>query len=119
MISVINGKKIGFIGEDKIYVGRSNKSYGLHQSPLANPYVIGRDGNREEVIQKYRRWLWTEMKTGIAGGESAVFDELLDIAEKVKDGENVALTCWCKPESCHGDIVSKAVNWMIKENIDW
>jgi hypothetical protein len=37
MIGVINGKRDGFIGQDKIYIGRANKFYGLQKSPLHNP----------------------------------------------------------------------------------
>ena len=29
MITVINGKTNGFLGNDKIYIGRENKTYGL------------------------------------------------------------------------------------------
>jgi len=33
-----------------IYIGRANKD--LPKSKWANPWVIGRDGTREEVIEK-------------------------------------------------------------------
>jgi hypothetical protein len=36
------------------YVGRP--------SALGNPSVVGRDGSREEVIGKYRRWLWERLQ---------------------------------------------------------
>lgn len=39
MLKIINGKKDGFIGENKIYIGRYNKSYNLKPSPLSNPYL--------------------------------------------------------------------------------
>ncbi|MFZ9753737.1 MAG: DUF4326 domain-containing protein [Cyanobium sp.] len=32
-----------------------------HSSPLGNPYAFGRDGNREEVIAQYRRWLRVQL----------------------------------------------------------
>jgi hypothetical protein len=41
------------IGE---YVGRP--------SPLGNPWVIGRDGTREEVLAKYRAWLRRQWRQG-------------------------------------------------------
>ena len=46
MITVAN-KRVGAIGE---YIGRP--------SPLGNPFAIGRDGTRDEVIAKYREWLY-------------------------------------------------------------
>ena len=35
------------------YIGR--RGYGREGSPLGNPFVIGRDGTREQVIAKYGR----------------------------------------------------------------
>ena len=29
-----------------------------------NPFVIGRHGSREEVIERYRAWLWRKVKSG-------------------------------------------------------
>lgn len=110
MFVVLNGKKDGFVGENKIYIGR--KGYGLNGSVLANKFVIGKDGNREEVVEKYRRWLWIEFNK-----KGKVYEELIRIANLVKKGENVELVCWCKPLSCHGDIVKKCVEWMIKEGV--
>jgi hypothetical protein len=49
--------------------------------------------------------------------EGEVFNELVRIGQKVKVGEKVELVCWCKPYSCHGDIIKRCINWMIKENI--
>ncbi|MGB5769421.1 MAG: DUF4326 domain-containing protein [Crocosphaera sp.] len=111
-LQVINGKKTGFIGNNKIYVGRRNRTYNLQGSLLQNKFGIGRDGNREEVVEKYRQWLWSEVKK-----KGEVFNELIRIGKKVKAGEKVELVCWCKPYSCHGDIIKRCINWMIKENI--
>lgn len=112
MFRVINGKNSGFIGSSKIYIGRANKSYLLKGSVLQNQFTIGRDGDREEVIAKYRKWLWNEVQK-----KEAVFQELVRIAERVKKGEAVQLACWCKPLKCHGDVVKACVEWMIREGI--
>lgn len=114
-VSVINGKQDGFVGVNKIYIGRSNKTYNLQQSPLANPYTIGRDGTRAEVIQKYRRWLWNKIQEGMSGKINAVWDELINISRKVIKGALVILTCWCKPEDCHGDVIARCIDWMINK----
>ena len=29
-----------------------------------NPFVFGRHGSREEVIERYRNWLWRKVKSG-------------------------------------------------------
>lgn len=107
---VINGKKEGFIGRDKVYIGRRNKSYLLAESVLANPFVVGVHGNRTEVIMKYKRWLWIEFWE-----KGEVYEEVLRIARLVLEGRKIKLACWCKPQACHGDIVKALVEWLIKE----
>jgi hypothetical protein len=110
MFRVINGKTSGFVSSSKVYIGRKTKTYKLPGSVLHNKFVIGKDGTREEVIEKYRKWLWIEVQK-----HGEVFDELVRIASKVKNGETVQLVCWCKPLSCHGDVVKRCVEWMIRE----
>jgi hypothetical protein len=114
MLTVINGKTNGFLGTHKIYIGRANYSIRLFQSPLANPFVIGRDGNRAQVIQKYREWLWQNVKAWKeSGSENEVVKELLIIRDRVLNGENIALSCYCFPLACHGDIIVKCIHWLI------
>ena len=83
MTKVLN-KRHG-LPKGSVYIGRPSK--------WGNPYVIGMDGTREEVIEKYRLHL-------IASGLVNEVDEL-----KGKD-----LVCWCAPEPCHGDILIKLAN---------
>ena len=99
-IQVVNKKQ--FKGEG-IYIGRP--------SVLGNPFAIGRDGDREEVIARYRAWLWDQVKA-----RNEVFAELLKIKAMAERGE-VCLICWCKPLACHGDVVKACVEWMIQEGI--
>ena len=98
---VINGKVEGFA--KGIYIGRTMP--GLKGSPLANPFKIGRDGTREEVIQKYRRWLWEQIKAGNA----EVIAELKRIGLSKAD-----VVCWCAPLPCHGEVVLKAARWVVE-----
>ena len=68
-----------------VYIGRP--------SLCGNPYKIGKDGNREQVIDKYRRYFNFMIET------SAVFkEEILSFKGK-------RLGCYCKPLPCHGDII--------------
>lgn len=69
-------------------------------SVLGNPFRIGRDGNREEVIKKYRAYLWNCV---------CVVDELNRLANM---SDSTVLGCWCRPEKCHGDVVVGAVNYL-------
>ena len=64
-----------------IYIGRPSK--------WGNPFVIGRDGTREEVILKYRVWIAKQKK----------------LLESLPELEGKILGCWCKPKPCHGDVL--------------
>lgn len=113
---VINGKQDGFIGKNKIYIGRANKSLGLEGSPLANPYKVGADGTRSEVIALYRTWLWNKIVIGY-NNPNETFEELFSIARRVKNGETIEFSCYCKPLDCHGDVLVACINWIISEKL--
>jgi hypothetical protein len=61
--------------EDLVYIGRPTK--------WGNPFKIGRDGNRQECIDKYYEYI----KNGIR-------QDLIDALPELK---GKALACWCKP----------------------
>lgn len=69
-----------------VYIGRPSK--------WGNPFVIGKDGTRDEVIQKYADWIKTQ-------------PELMAALPELKDK---VLGCWCRPYKCHGDILTKLAN---------
>jgi len=58
-----------------------------------NPFHIGRDGTREEVIEKYRKWILTQ------------FNLLTQI--HILKGKR--LGCVCAPLACHGDVLVELV----------
>lgn len=78
------------------YVGRP--------SPLGNPYVLRRDGTRDQVIALYEHWLRNQVKRG----NSAVLAELHRLADIHKRTGKLELVCWCAPQRCHADVI-KAV----------
>jgi hypothetical protein len=59
------------------------------RSIWGNPFVIGRDGTRSEVIEKYRQWII---------GKPGLMAQLGELKGK-------RLGCVCKPQTCHGDIL--------------
>ena len=91
---------------DGIYIGRS--CYGYKGSVLGNPYAIGKDGDRDEVIKKYREWLWNRYQE-----KGSVYEELLRLSEIAKK-RDLVLVCWCKPKACHGDVIKRCIEWMMK-----
>ncbi|MDB9513912.1 DUF4326 domain-containing protein [Kamptonema animale CS-326] len=109
-IQVINVRQHGFIGKNKIYIGRHNRYPTIAGSPLANPFIIGIDGDRNQVISLYRKWLWDQLQF-----DSPARRELLSICDRIRKGESLSLTCWCHPLPCHGDIIIRCIKWMIAQ----
>jgi hypothetical protein len=66
-----------------VYIGRPSK--------WGNPFVVGRDGAREQVIARYEQWLLTQPHLIAALGE---------LTGKI-------LACWCAPQPCHGDVLAR------------
>jgi len=71
-----------------VYVGRPSK--------WGNPFVIGKDGNRDEVIEKFRNYILSK-------------PDLIEAVKKELKGKK--LGCWCKPDqACHGDVLAEIAN---------
>lgn len=82
MCKVLNARRVGkHATATRVYVGRPSK--------WGNPFVIGRDGTRDDVIAKCRTWIMRQPAL------LAALDEL-----RGKD-----LVCWCAPEPCHADVL--------------
>lgn len=84
MPKVLNQKTDGR-PEGAVYIGRPSK--------WGNPFVIGRDGNREQVIQKYENFIC----------QSLLLSAVHELAGK-------DLVCWCAPQACHGDVLLRLAN---------
>ena len=78
---------------DAVYVGRAVPRRGLAESAFANPYKIGQDGDRAEVIQKYRSWLLDRQ----------------ELLLRLHELRGRRLACWCSPEPCHADVLVELV----------
>jgi hypothetical protein len=83
-----------------VYCGRGSK--------WGNPFVIGRDGNREDVIRKYKEWveLWREEKREIvlSVGNAVYSNKVVDDVEELR---GKVCGCFCKPLSCHLDVLKE------------
>ncbi len=67
--------------------------------------MIGPDGNREEVIEKFKSWVGGVPSATFAGRVLPPFP-LRDVEElRGKD-----LVCWCAPHPCHADILLAMAN---------
>lgn len=87
MPKVLNARVDGQLSDStRRYVGRP--------SQWGNPFVIGRDGTREQVIEKYRAWI---------SGQPALLRDLPELSGK-------DLICWCAPLACHADVLLELAN---------
>jgi hypothetical protein len=73
--------------QNGVYIGRPSK--------FGNPFVIGRDGTREQVIAKYEAWIRAN-------------PTLMAAALSELRGQN--LVCFCAPLACHGDVLLRIAN---------
>ncbi len=79
MITVVHSKRDEF----DVYIGRGSK--------WGNPFVIGKDGDRDEVIDKYDHYLLAR-------------PDLMDALPELLDQR---LGCFCAPKACHGDVLKR------------
>lgn len=86
--------------EGSVYIGRANPRRKLAASPFQNPFKIGKDGDRGEVLAKFRDYLRGH-------------PELVRRAAEELDGRTVS--CWCHPERCHGDELAAAVKGLRRQ----
>lgn len=85
-----------------IYIGRSGHGKDGY---FGNPFIIGKHGNREEVLKKYKEYFYKKIVT-----DQEFKDKILSLNGKI-------LGCFCdtndKEITCHGQIIQE---YLIKYN---
>ena len=84
------------------YIGRNMVFYVgpvATASKWANPFTVKKYG-REKSLELYREWI----KTGVnpVNGKRRKEGPLVSEIEELR---GKTLGCWCKPETCHGDVL--------------
>lgn len=74
-----------------IYIGRG--------SIWGNPYQIGVDGDRDEVIRKFAY----DFQRGFLRASK-------DFDKNIENLKGKIIACHCKPASCHGDVIANYIN---------
>jgi hypothetical protein len=86
-VPTLHNKYHGTAPIDAVYIGRG--------SAFGNPFVIGKDGDRDEVCDKYEKMVRSDP----------------DLIRKIRDElEGKDLICFCAPKRCHGDLLLKIAN---------
>lgn len=83
------------IPANAIYIGRGSK--------WGNPFVIGKDGNRDAVCDKHLQ----KLKNDIVNG-NVTLEDLAGL-------HNQKLVCFCAPLRCHGDTLENVAAWAVRE----
>lgn len=78
--------------KDAVYVGRPTK--------WGNPYEIGRDGDRAQVIVKYRASI-----DALDPNQAHQF-----VNDAIRELRDKDLVCWCAPKPCHADVLLEIAN---------
>jgi hypothetical protein len=69
-----------------VYIGRPGK--------WGNPFLIGKDGDRDQVVELYRVWILTQSR----------------LLESIAELRGKDLVCYCAPAVCHGDVLLELAN---------
>lgn len=73
-----------------LFIGRPSK--------WGNPFIIGRDGDRKEVVKKYHDWILTQKK----------------LMTSLHELKGKRLGCFCAPLECHGNILVNLIAQYVK-----
>ena len=84
---VLNKRNPTVKDSDGVYIGRPGR--------FGNPFMLGYDGNRKQVIKKFETWIKEQ-------------PELLKAVKKELKGKS--FICWCAPQPCHGDVLMRIAN---------
>ena len=84
---------IGRPGVVFVEVDGKKERFPKKGSNFCNPFVVGKHGSREEVIEKYKTYIQARLVA-----EPSLVEELRKMKGKT-------LGCWCHPEACHGDVL--------------
>lgn len=74
-----------------VYIGRG--------TVWGNPYQIGTDGDRDEVIRKFKY----DFERGFLKAHQ-------DFQHNIDMLKGKVIACHCKPAACHGDVIAKYIN---------
>ncbi len=76
-----------------VYIGGGSK-WGNPFSHKTGTLAQFKVSSRKEAIEKYEEWIKTQ---------DYLMENLAELKGKI-------LGCWCKPQSCHGDVLKKLVD---------
>ena len=91
MVTKVWNKRDKNVPKNAVYIGRG--------SMWGNPFVIGKDGSRDDVCDKYAEYLENQVNSN-----RVTLQQLVSLHGK-------DLVCFCAPLRCHGDVLVLAAAW--------
>lgn len=82
-----------------VYIGRGSK-WGNPFSHMQNTQAEFKLDTRDEAVEAYRNWIGQQPK----------------LLEMIPELQGKILCCFCKPKSCHGDVLSELANTLTMTN---
>ena len=86
-----------------VYIGRRNP-LRAEDGYFGNPYILGQDGDRQQVLELYRIHFNERIKNDV------------EFKKRIEALKDKILLCYCKPEACHGDIIKE---YLDQQTINW
>lgn len=89
----------------------------IHRVDRANPVLGNRHilFNRHDAVQRRRviSAYRADLERDLAAG-GPMSREIGRLAERVMQGEQICLACWCAPSPCHGDLIADEVRKQVE-----
>lgn len=102
--TVVNQRHQPKDNREIVYIGRGPGACHMASTPiwesgwLGNPYALSMGESREDCIEKFRIAFMARIETDS------------DFRRAVLGLRGMALSCWCAPESCHGDVIAEWID---------
>jgi hypothetical protein len=102
-LAIVNlrGRQNKQLKKGELYVGREcfYGGWKLPESPFHNPFKLGKDATdsvRQKTLQQFKTYLESQPK-------------LMSMLTSPELDTVTTLCCWCKPASCHADILRQYI----------
>lgn len=108
IINVVHKRKHKYNPHD-FYCGRPSvlgNKYSHIPTGTKAQFIVA---TREEAIAKHKEDFYKSIET-----DKFVREELMKIAEHLKQHGQINLVCWCAPKSCHCDTIKEYLLQLLK-----
>ena len=92
MVTVVNLRSSSFT----VYAGRPGRG---KPGPFGNPFIVGVHGARGQCVELFRSWFHSSDPDAVVMREAAL-----------RLPRDCVLGCFCKPASCHADVIAAFIN---------